>query len=302
MTGRVRSIDCPNCGAGLDVLGGGRVTTQVCSYCGAALDATDAWRVLAVYDGMARPPSPFRLGMEGVLRGVRWTVTGTIGMVEREAGREWRWTDHMLHSPTHGYAWLTVEDGHVVFTRKVRDWPEGGFLDARAVERAPSRPHRTWRGRAFRYFASSDGAIEFVEGAFNYRPARGDRTVSASLLSLADPPEMLAYVSGAREREVELTRYAPDAAAAFGAPVPEPRGVHPLQTEPAIPDAPFLGRWFLAMAAAAIVALIALSELAPGRQTNGLWLFLAAAGFGFAAIWVRRDRARRWAGSDWSDR
>ena len=303
MTGAVRSIDCPNCGAGLDVLGGGRVTTQVCSYCGAALDATDAYRVLAVYAGMERPASPFRLGMEGTLRGVRFTVIGTVGLIERDGGRTWRWTDHMLYSPTHGYAWLTVEDGHVLFTRKVRDWPEGGFLGPDEVERAARRPTRVWRGRRYAYFASSDWTVDFVEGAFNYRPARGDRGATVSLMPPEAAEDMLACVApaGGREREVETTRYAPEAAEAFGVETPVPAGAHPLQPVAVIPDMGFYRLWFPAMTVAAVVALVVVDGADPTGPTNGLWLLLAAAGFGAATIWTRRHRARRWAGSDWED-
>ena len=300
MTGKALSIDCPNCGAGQTVLGGGRVTTQVCGYCGAALDATDAFRVLEVFAGMERPASPFRLGAESTIRGVRWTVIGTLGLLEREDGREWRWTDHMLHSPTHGYAWLTVEDGHLLFTRKVRDWPDGTFLDRQALKRALARPERDWRGRTFRYYAASDARVDFAEGAFNFRPRRGDYTFAASLMAMTEPPEMLTYVSGGRENEVELTRYAPEAAAAFGVPAPRPEGRHPLQTEEAVPDAPFLGRWFLGLAVVSLLALFALPEQVGTGRTNALWLFLATAVFGFAGLWLRRSGQRRWAGSDWN--
>ena len=303
MTGTVRAIDCPNCGAGLDVLGGGRVVTQVCSFCGAALDAADAYRVLAVYAGMARPLSPFRLGMEGEVGGVRWTIVGTLGLVERDGGREWRWCDHMLFSPTHGYAWLTVEDGHTLWTRKVRDWPDGPFLATAEVERAERRPTRRWRGRTFAYFATSAWTVDFVEGAFNYRPARGERGTTVTMLPPDEADAMLAFVApeGGREREVEPTRYAPGAAEAFGAQPPVPDGVHPLEPQEVVPDARFLQGWFAAMAVAALAALVLLGDQGPSGPTNRLWLFLAAAAFGAALVYVRKQRARRWAGSDWAE-
>ncbi len=37
----VHKLNCTECGAGLDVLGGGRVKSHICSYCGAELDAQD---------------------------------------------------------------------------------------------------------------------------------------------------------------------------------------------------------------------------------------------------------------------
>ena len=45
---------------------------------------------------------------------------GTIEFTETYRGRTWTWIDHQLYSATHGYAWLTLEDGHPVFTRRFR--------------------------------------------------------------------------------------------------------------------------------------------------------------------------------------
>ncbi|KIT18032.1 DUF4178 domain-containing protein [Jannaschia aquimarina] len=255
-SGDTRAINCTNCGAGLPVLGGGRVVTQVCSYCGAQLDANDAYKVLAVFAGMERPETPFALGQTGHLKGADWTIVGTIGMVERYKSREWRWTDHQLYSPTHGYAWLTVEDGHLLFTRKVRDWPAGSWLTSAAVERSESPPSRNWRGRPYRYYATSDWVCDFVEGEFTYRPEKGDRGRTISLMPFGNAHDMLAYVSsGQRENEVEVTTYAPEAAEAFGVEAPRPQGVHPLQPFEAKPGSRFYPLWFGGMAAAAFASI-----------------------------------------------
>jgi hypothetical protein len=266
VTGHVEAINCTNCGAGLSVLGGGRVVTQVCSYCGARLDATDAYRVLSVLAGMVRPDSPFRLGMKGLVEGVEHVIIGTLGYVERHGGREWRWVDHMLYSPTHGYAWLTVEDGHTLLTHKVRDWPDGAFLTADAVERAEARPTRVWRGRAFRYYATSTWQVDFVEGEFTWRPERGQRGGSVSLMPTGAASEMLVYADGS-EREIEVTRYFPQAARAFGAEAPRRTGTHPLQPYAPALGKRFYGLWFAAMTAAALILAVGVTALSGSRET-----------------------------------
>ena len=93
------SINCTQCGAGLDVLGGGRVVTHVCPYCGSELDAQHDYAVLRRFADMPRPESPFRLGMTGQVWGVDWTVIGTLGMRETWAGKTWEWAEHQLFSP-----------------------------------------------------------------------------------------------------------------------------------------------------------------------------------------------------------
>ncbi|MGB3406802.1 MAG: DUF4178 domain-containing protein [Jannaschia sp.] len=261
MTGTVKSVNCTNCGAGLPVLGGGRVVTQVCGYCGARLDASDAYRVLSVNAGMERPASPFRLGMTGDVDGVTFTLIGTMGLVERWQGREWRWVDHMLYSPTHGYCWLTLEDGHTLLTRKVRDWPAGPFLTARAVERAENRPTVTWRGERYAYYASSNWSVDFVEGEFTWRPERGAAGSTISLMPAGRASRMLAY-SDTGEREVEVTRYFPQAPSAFGADAPVPRGVHALQPYEAKAGKGFYVAWFGAMTAASVLLAIVVATTA----------------------------------------
>ena len=267
MTGRVSAIDCPNCGAGISVLGGGRVTTQVCSYCGASLDASDAFQVLKVNAERPRPASPFRLGMTGMVDGVEQVIIGTIGYVERHGGRTWRWCDHMLYSPTHGYSWLTVEDGHTLLTRKVRDWPEGSFLTTQAVERAENRPSRVWRGFRYTYYASSTWEIDFVEGGFTWRPEVGQRGSSVSLMPAGGATDMVTYAETGDEREVEVTRYLPEAAAAFGATPPVPEGTHPLQPYRAAPGKRFYTLWFAGMTAAALVLMLAVVGGGGARET-----------------------------------
>ncbi|PWJ18286.1 DUF4178 domain-containing protein [Jannaschia seohaensis] len=266
MTGHVSSINCTNCGAGLEVLGGGRVTTQVCGYCGARLDANDAYRVLSVHAAMYRPDTPFKLGMKGLVDGVEHTIIGIAGYVERWQGSEWYWVDHMLYSPTHGYAWLTLEDGHTLLTRKVRDWPRGPFLTSREVERAETRPTREWRGKTYVYYATSSWILDYVEGEFTWRPEKGQRGTAVSLMPKGKASDMLTFADG-EEREIEVTRYFPEATAIFGAAPSAPRGVHPLQPYVPKEGKRFYGLWFAAMTVAALVLAMLVAVTSGERIT-----------------------------------
>lgn len=266
MTGKAQSINCTNCGAGLDVLGGGRVTTQVCGYCGARLDASDAYRVLSVHAGMQRPDSPFRLGLTGSVDGITFTIIGMMGLVERWQGSEWRWVDHILYSPTHGYCWLTLEDGHTLLTRKVRDWPDGPFITTRVVEAAEKRPNATWHGERYDYYSSSSWEVDFVEGEFTWRPEKGQSGSSVSLMPGGRASRMLTYSNGS-EREIETTRFFPDAAAAFGVDAPVRDGVHPLQPYAAKAGKSFYSVWFGIMTAAALVVAIWVSATTGATRT-----------------------------------
>ena len=197
----VHSFNCTECGAGQDLLGGGRVRVHVCGYCGSELDVQDDFRVIARFRDMARPDTPFDLGMEGTLWGVPFTVIGTIGWIEHHAGNVWIWTDHQIFSPTHGYSWLTVEDGHIVYSRKTRDVPSPAGISEAVIESAEHRPTVTLGSRTFRYYGSGRAQPTFIEGAFNYVPSMNDRI---RYVSMVCGHQMLDIVESGVEREYEI--------------------------------------------------------------------------------------------------
>ncbi|MGF1553491.1 MAG: DUF4178 domain-containing protein [Paracoccaceae bacterium] len=263
---RATSIDCTQCGAGLDLLGGGRVRALVCGFCGAELDARGDYAVLRRFLDLERPATPFALGARGEIAGVAVTVIGTIAKREHWKGRTWHWVEHQLYAPTHGYAWLTLEDGHLSFTRKIRELPRPATLSAVRIETADKRPSVRLGGVRYDYYASGHPRITFVEGEFNFVPETGEAPRYVDLLG---PEAMLTIVNGANETEYELTTL-PDRAAllaSFGltpADVPRPRGTHPLAPYRAHPLAGFTRT--LAFLAAAACGLLALGlDVASGR-------------------------------------
>ena len=236
----LRSINCTACGAGLSVLGGGRVAARACDYCGALLDAQDDYRILETYRDLPRPDSPFAIGMTGQLQGVAWTVIGTLAVFEEWKGKRWDWVEHQLYSPTHGYCWLAVEDGHVTFTRKVRGLGKTGWWSEARVNQAENQPVTWWQGERFLYFESGTREIGFAEGSFNFTPRRGQRTPFVTFMS---ETRQLTHALEGPEREIELTSYVEPADLASGFDLPEPpvpRGLHALQPFRPWPHGKFL--------------------------------------------------------------
>lgn len=258
MTGSaaIASINCTSCGAGLDVLGGGRVQVHVCGYCGAELDAQSNYAVLRKFDGLKRPASPFRIGMTGEIKGVPFTIIGTLGMEERYKGKVWRWCDHQVYSPTHGYAYLTVEDGHFTFTRRYRApiWP--AFLTVTGVETSETRPTVRSPDGTHSYYDTSTSEIKFIEGEFNWTPELNARTTTVSALA---ENTMIGFARSSYEEEVIKTEYLPyhQTCAAFGVEDHRgPQGVHPLSPYHAGRHEAFLKWGSLAFAALSLAVLI----------------------------------------------
>lgn len=262
----IRSINCTSCGAGLDVLGGGRVQTHVCGYCGSELDAQDDYKVLQQYTDLKRPESPFRIGMTGTISGVAYTVIGTIGHKEEYRGRTWRWVDHQLFSPTHGYAYLTVEKGHFIFSRRYRKATVPRWISPGIVERAETPPSVSADGDRYRYYDTSDSEITFVEGEFNWQPKIGYRTSTVSMMSKT---AVLAFSRTVSEEEVIKSVY-PDQleiAESFGLEsIPALQGVHRLQPYDAGPDKPFVQNTLLYAMIGCVVAYFGLLMFGTGQN------------------------------------
>lgn len=245
------SINCTQCGAGLSVLGGGRVLTQVCGYCGSVLDAQDNYRILSSIGKRDHPDSPVRIGMTLPVKGVPFTVIGTIGKVERWNGKEARWVDHQLYSPTHGYAWLTWENGNFTFTRKIRDFGMGNWVTVATVESAATPPVRFYKDQRYKYYETSTSQIDFMEGEFNWLPRIGETSTTVVMLGAQ---AMLGFREAQTEMEVEQTVLLPraDVVRQMGldlSPGGAPR--HPLTPLQPLPEEPFLRK---ALGVSALVA------------------------------------------------
>jgi hypothetical protein len=255
------TLNCTQCGAGLSVYGGGRVKIHVCSYCGSALDAQHDYKVLARYDDLPRPRTPFKLGSSATLLGVKFTVIGTIAWQERYQGQTWRWVDHQVFSPTHGYAWLTWEDGEAVFTRKVRGHVSPAWYTESQIEHAAQRPHVRFEGQRFAYYDSGRPRPTFVEGEFNYVPTLDARPYYASFLGKT---QMLKMVGEGDEREYELSELLPREATlrAMGAnPKSWPASwkTHPLKVFERHPVAAFARNALLGASVAALILAAVMS-------------------------------------------
>ncbi|MDE4173091.1 DUF4178 domain-containing protein [Phaeobacter sp. PT47_59] len=224
----LKSVDCTACGAGLDVLGGGRVTVHICPYCGTELDALDSYRALRRFNDVERPKTPFPIGTTGRLYGVEFTVIGLLQHREFWQGVAYTWLDHQLYSPTHGYAWLTIEDGHLVFSRRHRGG--GGWMSERQVDTSEYQPEVSIGGERFRYYETSTSTITYAEGEFTWAPQKDERTTEVTAIS--DGAGMGFSQTGTERETYRMTYVTPEEAEdAFGVATGlMPRGVHALQS------------------------------------------------------------------------
>lgn len=301
----VHKLNCTECGAGLDVLGGGRVKTHICSYCGAELDAQDDYKVIQQFRDMERPISPFDLGMRGTIWGTEFTIIGKMAWAEYHNGRRWVWVDHQIFSPTHGYAWLTFENGYITFVRKSREASHPGTVSDSVIENSENRPMVRFQGKSFRYYSSGKASPTFIEGEFNFRPSMND---SIRYVSLMGGTRMLDIVDSGREREYEVSELPDQAALLYSFGVenhrrPHPRGIHPLDATERTPLQSFTRN--LAMGATATALLLGMVLAFKGDQIaasgttsvrNDIELpFEITNGTGLAEIRIDANATNSWA-------
>ena len=190
----VYALSCPNCGGSLEVVGGRQIATLTCKYCGSVLDMNDEYKVLSKFSKVSLPKTPFRLGMSGKIKGVKFTI---VGMVAYSCSRatttgEDTWTDFMLHSPTHGYAWLSYEDGTLTFSRRSRTLPSKNLLNLKPKEKFE------FDGKKYKFYERYVAYITFVQGELTWIAKKGDSTIFYESIS---PPYGLSYEKTKNEFE-----------------------------------------------------------------------------------------------------
>jgi len=221
----VRSIQCTACGAPLELNGGHRIRSLSCGYCGSVMDAHDGYNVVKKYKNAGdRPLSPFKLGMQGKIKAVLFTL---VGMVEYDCEGE-RWLDFQLYSPTHGYAWLSQQQGHYIFSRRIRDLPHPP-----QIKRFTRHRQVKIKQRRLQTYDAYEAKISYVEGELTWIAKRNDKS---KLVDAIDPPYGLSYERTRKEVEYSWEEYLDNAelSAAFSLepPLPQPSRINPLQPYP----------------------------------------------------------------------
>jgi len=221
----ITAITCPNCGGSLKVFGGGRqVATFTCNYCGSVLDVENNYKVLDKFTRVKLPPSPFSLGMRGVIDEITFTIIGMVAY-SCERGKSVgvdTWIDYMLYSPTHGYAWLTYEEGNLTFSRRTRKMP------ALNISRMTPQETFSFDGRYYEFYEGYRAYITFVQGELTWVARKDDAVMIYEAIS---PPLGLSYERSGSESEYYISHYldTKEVCDSFGATCHKSNAMNPLK-------------------------------------------------------------------------
>ncbi len=198
---KVHALNCPNCGGALELLGGGRnVVTLTCKYCGSVLDMENEFKILSQFKKVPVPQTPFRIGMKGKIRDVEFTIIGMVAYscVKGRSTGEDTWVDFMLHSPTHGYAFLSYEDGHCIFSRMTRNIPQQ--MSSYLRERSKFE----YNGERYVIYDRYNAYVTFAQGELTWIAKQGD---SSFIVDAIAPPYGLSSEKRGMEMEYSISEY-----------------------------------------------------------------------------------------------
>jgi len=218
---RASSLNCPACGAGLQLKDPANTVRVACTYCGSVLATPREGASAEKFEVLARLQKlPFKpllpLGGEGTLRGRPYAILGAVLKACTVEGVHYFWREYLLkETKSEAYHWLVESNGH---------WTLVEPAAAGEVSTAPRLA--VWRGTRYRHFQSTTARVEAVLGEFYWEVKKGESTDVSDYVA---PPRILSEERYANEVTWSEGSYVPkeelESGFRLGAPLPAPEGV-----------------------------------------------------------------------------
>ncbi|HPA51651.1 MAG TPA: DUF4178 domain-containing protein [Thermoanaerobaculia bacterium] len=218
---RASSLNCPACGAGLQLKDPANTVRVACTYCGSVLATPQDGATAAKFEVLARLQKlPFKpllpLGGEGTLRGRPYAILGAVLKACTVDGVHYYWREYLLkETKSEAYHWLVESNGH---------WTLVEPAAAGEVSTAPRLA--VYRGTRYKHFQSTTARVEAVLGEFYWEVKKGESTDVSDYVA---PPRILSEERYANEVTWSEGSYVPkeelESGFGLGAPLPTPEGV-----------------------------------------------------------------------------
>ena len=221
-----RALNCPSCGAGVEILDPEHALNVVCGSCSSVLDAkSPSLKVLQTFKARQKVKPLIPMGARGSWKGEEYRVLGFQQRTIRVEGTDYSWREYLLYNPRQGYRYLTEYDGHWNDVITLKTIPEEG--------REGGRPAARLHGETFKHFQQAKAKTTYVLGEFPWEVRFGDVAETSDFVA---PPRMLSRETTADETTWSLGEYTPGdrvwkAFALPGKP-PATRGVYANQPSP----------------------------------------------------------------------
>ena len=262
-SGSVRGLNCPSCGAAIELRGMAWTQTIACPSCASVLDARDPnLAVLSRFDAKLKIRPLIPLGAKGEWKGALQQVIGFQQRTIDVEGVKYSWREYLLFNPYRGFRYLTEYDGH---WNDVVPIPGIPVMATRLT-----KPTATYDERSFQHFQRATATTTFVLGEFPWEVRAGDRVVANDYVA---PPFILSSESADGETTWSMGEYVDgrELWKAFKLPgsPPSPSGVYANQPSPYAGDATSYWKMFGAFALALLLLLVLRMSTARNAQVFG---------------------------------
>lgn len=169
------ALNCPVCGAAVNLRAAGLTMAAVCGSCGSVIDAANPnLRIIQEADEKVRDLRPLiPIGTRGRIYGEEYEVIGLLVRTDPFV----QWSEYLLFNPWKGFRWLVTFNGHWSFIDRLLEIPKPGGSKVTLRD-----------GREFKHFASASTHVVEVLGEFFWKVTRGEHSVLADYVA---PPFIL---------------------------------------------------------------------------------------------------------------
>lgn len=167
------ALNCPACGAALELQAAGQTMRALCGHCGSLLDTSHPQLKCIEQAIAAQPTLIIPIGQRGRFDGVDYAC---IGFVRRKDAEGYSWQEYLLFNPFAGFRWLVTYDGHWSWITLLQEEP-------RIVDSLPVH-----NGQGYRLFTSGSATVTEVWGEFYWAVRLGERTLLSDYIA---PPNIL---------------------------------------------------------------------------------------------------------------
>ena len=167
------ALNCPTCGAALELQAAGQTMRALCGHCGSLLDTSHPQLKCIEQAIAAQPTLIIPIGQRGRFDGVDYAC---IGFVRRKDAEGYSWQEYLLFNPFAGFRWLVAYDGHWSWITLLQEEP-------RIVDSLPVHD-----GQGYRLFTSGSATVTEVWGEFYWAVRLGERTLLSDYIA---PPNIL---------------------------------------------------------------------------------------------------------------
>lgn len=167
------ALNCPACGAAIELQAAGLTVRALCGHCGSLLDTGNPQLQVVERSIASQPKMLIPLGRRGTFEGVEYAC---IGFLRRKDSEGYSWQEYLLFNPFSGFRWLVTYDGHWSWVEVLQEEP-------RQVDGLPAHD-----GQGFRLFASGSATVTEVWGEFYWAARQGEHTVVDDFIA---PPLVL---------------------------------------------------------------------------------------------------------------